>query len=180
MPKLKVKPGDRVKIVKRQVTKEDRESSTYFAHLAGLTGTVQNVYSDDEIAVQIDPGAFPPLLQELHAEAVRRMQAKFLDSLSEEQRNKLSEEEKKFHANFVVLVGAKDLERGPKTAPKVKAKGAKEPEDYDGTSVRHDIVYDDESIPDTPSRKSFAELEVAEEEEIRRRNKKTAKRFSSR
>lgn len=169
MAKLKVKAGDRVKIVQRQVKKEDRESFAYFSHLAGLTGTVQNVYSDDEIAVQIDPGAFPPLLQEIHAEAVRRMQAKFLDSLSEEQRTKLSEEEKKFHANFVVLVSSKDLEKGPKNPPKVETKKGKEPEDYDGTSVRHDLVYDDESIPDNPTRKSRAELDAAEEEEFRKR-----------
>src|SRR5437867_2709134 len=115
MPKWKT--GDRVKIVHRDVTASDRVANSYYAHAAGLSGTVQTVYGPDEVAVRIDPEAFGSLLADAHKEAVKRMRAKFLDSLGEEQRRKLTREEKQFDANYVLLISSKDLEKGP-PAPK--------------------------------------------------------------
>ena len=48
------KEGDRVKIVTRAVTETDRKTNVYFDHMAGLVGTVQNVYGPTEIAVKVD------------------------------------------------------------------------------------------------------------------------------
>ena len=50
------KEGDRVRVVTRPTTEEDRAKNRYFDHMAGLTGTVQSTYSLEEIAIRIDDG----------------------------------------------------------------------------------------------------------------------------
>ena len=47
------KEGDRIRVVTRPVTDDDRKKNRYFAHMGGLLGTVQNVYSPEEIAISI-------------------------------------------------------------------------------------------------------------------------------
>ena len=45
-----------------------------------------------------------------------------------------------------------------------------QPEDYDGTNVRTDVVYDDPTVPQGPAgRRSLLDYESAEEEELRKR-----------
>jgi hypothetical protein len=105
------KEGDRVRIVTREVTAKDRSSARYYAHMAGLPGEVQNVYGPDEVAVKIDLERLSPVAGDVHAEAVRRMRAKFLEQMSEEAKSKLSREELDFTAHYVLLVRSGDLER---------------------------------------------------------------------
>lgn len=168
------KPGDRVKVLTKEPSMEDKLGNKYFTHMAGLTGTVQAVYSKDEVAVKVDKTSFGPLLADVHKNAVSRMRAKFLDSLGEEQKKRLSDEEKKFDANYVLLVKSDDLEKGPKEAPApTTKKSSKEadPEEYDGTNVRTDVVYDDPTVPQGPAgRRSLLDYESAEEEELRKRS----------
>jgi hypothetical protein len=105
------KEGDRVRIVTREVTEDDRKKSTYFDHMAGLTGTVQNVYAATEIAVKIDPVSLSHITQDVHKQATERMRARFLSSVSEEQKKQLTPEELNFDAHFVLLVQGSDLEK---------------------------------------------------------------------
>ena len=171
MPKWKT--GDRVRIKEREVKAEDRESNAYFAHFADLDGTVQAVYGKDEVAVRIDPECFGPLLTGVHKEAVRRMRAKFLDGLSEEQKRKLSREEKRFAANYVVLMKSDDLVKGrkpPERVPLPLTDAEDDAETYDGTSVVEEAVYDDPSVRDEAPRRSLSDLDAAEQEELRRLN----------
>lgn len=174
MPKWK--PGDRVRIVERKVTQEDRTEQTYYDHLARLTGTVQNTYSNGEVAVVIDPDSFSGLMSDVHKTAIKRMRTKFIDSLSEEQKGKLTKEEKQFNANFVVLVRDKDLEKGP-AAPKKQLQLLPEDDtddDFDMTSVKEDVIYDDPTITGAeirrPSTEDFLSAEEAEIEKRTRRN----------
>jgi len=94
------KEGDRVRIKTRPVTEEDRKTNRYFDHMAGLVGTVQNIYSETEIAVKIDEGCMSPVTAE----------EKFIGSVSEEQRKQLTKEELEFNAHYVQLVVSADLE----------------------------------------------------------------------
>ena len=103
--------GDRVKIVTRPVTDEDRKANRYFDHMAGLAGTVQNVYAVDQIAVKIDPATLSKVTANVHKIATERMREKFLNNVSDEQRKQLTNEELNFDANFVLLVRGEDLER---------------------------------------------------------------------
>lgn len=106
------KEGERVKVVQRAVTDEDRKSFRYFAHIGGLTGVIQSVYSADEIAVKVDPSSMSPVTADVHRVSVERMREKFLNSVSEEQKKLLAPEELNFNSNFVILVRGADLERG--------------------------------------------------------------------
>ena len=174
MTKAKWKPGDRVQIVEREVNRDDRQAGTYFGHLAGLTGTVTNYFAADEVAVKIDAVAFSNVLAGTHKEAVKRMRAKFLDSLGEEQKRRLSKEDKQFDANHVVLVHSEDLVKGP-PAPKPVTKVEEEEEEdddleeFDPTSVRQDVLYDDAEVPEDARRTTLAQIEAREQEELERR-----------
>lgn len=105
------KEGDRVQIVHRNVTDEDRKKGRYYEHMGGLVGTVQNVYSKEEIAVKIDPESLSDVTRKVHKEATKRMREKFLANISEEQKKQLSSEELNFDANYVLLLQGSDLQK---------------------------------------------------------------------
>lgn len=183
MPKAQAKKttnrwklGDRVKVRQRKATEADRQDLTYFEHLAGLTGTVRNVFNQDEIAVSIDFASMPEGMLKAHTEAVKRMRAKFLGSLSEEQRRSLSPEEKRLSANYVILLKGSDLEPGP---AKVKAVDISIEDDdvetYEGENLAQGVLYDDPEVPET-ARLSPEDLDRAEEEELKKRSSRKQKR----
>jgi len=105
------KEGDRVRVVERAVNEEDRKKGRYFEHMAGLTGTIENVYGKDEIAVRIDIDSLSQVTQKVHKEATRRMRQKFIDTVSEEQKKQLTSEELNFDANYVLLLQGSDIEK---------------------------------------------------------------------
>lgn len=105
------KEGDRVRVVTRTVTEDDRKNNRYFPHMAGLTGTVQNVYDGQLVAVRIDDAELGEVTQEVHRRAVERMREKFFGQIGEEAKKVLTKEELEFNAHFMQLVGASDLEK---------------------------------------------------------------------
>ena len=105
------KEGDRVRVVSRPVTEDDRKKNRYFDHMKNLTGTIQTIYNAEEIAIRVDPEAMTPVTTEVHKLAVTRMRDKFLSSVSEEQKKQLSNEELNFDAHYVLLVRAADIEQ---------------------------------------------------------------------
>ena len=109
MPQFK--EGDKVRVVSRSVTEDDRKSSTYFEHMSGLTGVVQNLYGADGVAVKIDTTSISKVTGDVHKESIRRMREKFLQNISEEQRKQLTAEEQNFDAHYMLLVKSDDLEK---------------------------------------------------------------------
>lgn len=105
------KEGDRVRVVTRKVTDEDRKKNRYFEHMAGLVGTVQNVYAGDEIAVRVDTDTLTQVTRDVHRESTRRMREKFASNISEEQKKQLTKEELEFEPHYMLLVQAADLEK---------------------------------------------------------------------
>jgi ribosomal protein L21E len=105
------KDGDKVRIVRREVTADDRKGNRYFEHMAGLTGTVTNVYSRDSVAVMINKETLSKVAASVHEEATRRMREKFMNNASEEAKAKLTPEELKFAAHYMLLVHGEDLEK---------------------------------------------------------------------
>lgn len=105
------KEGEHVQIVTRTVTEDDRKSNRYFSHMGGLTGVVQNVYSDDEIAVKMDIPSLSKVSADVHRVSIDRMREKFIGSISEEQKKQLSAEELNFDAHYMLLVRSSDLEK---------------------------------------------------------------------
>jgi hypothetical protein len=105
------KEGDRVRVVDRPVTEADRKSNRYFEHMAGLSGTIQNIYSADEIAIKIDLPDLSDVTKDVHKHATLRMREKFVSSVSEEQKKQLTGEELNFEPHYVLLVRGADLEK---------------------------------------------------------------------
>lgn len=105
------KEGDRVRVVNRPVTEEDRKKNRYFEHMANMSGSIQTIYNSEEVAVRIDPSAMSPVTRGVHNSALDRMREKFLSSVSEEQKKQLTPEELNFDAHYVLLVRAADLEQ---------------------------------------------------------------------
>ncbi len=104
------KEGQRVRVVAREVTEKDREENRYFAHMGGLTGIVQNVYSEEEIAVKMDLDSLTSVSADVHKTATERMRDQFVGSISEEQKKQLTKEELAFTPHYVLLVRSADLE----------------------------------------------------------------------
>ena len=104
------KEGERVRVVERPVTDDDRKANRYFEHMGGLTGTIENIYNSEEIAVKIDPDCMSPITRDVHRTSIERMRQKFVESISEEQKKLLTPEELNFDANYVLLLRGADLE----------------------------------------------------------------------
>ncbi len=107
----KWKEGDKVKVVTRTVTEDDRKTNRYFDHMAGLVGTIQNIYGPDQIAVKVDKTTLSAIARDVNKEATMRMRTKFTNNISEEQRKQLSPEELEFDTNTMILVRGEDLEK---------------------------------------------------------------------
>lgn len=122
------KEGDRVQIVSREQTNGDIKERAYYPYMGGLKGTIYRLYSDGRAAVQIDLDSLPEVVLSRHSEAQERMKNRWIESLSEEARSRLTPEEREFHLNYVLLVRVEDLQpEGKRTRATASAKPA-EPE----------------------------------------------------
>lgn len=115
------KAGDRVRVVTREHTAKDIKENAYFPHLAGLTGTVAKVYSPEEMVVTVEREALPEKNAARHAEIEAAMQEKWLDSLSQDARGKLTDREKEFHLHYTILINSADLEPATGSRPEKPA-----------------------------------------------------------
>lgn len=107
----KFKEGDKVRVIKRPASPEDSAVTNYYEHMAGLTGVVENYYSDQEVAVKVDLDALPDIAKKIHKDATKKMREKFEDSIGAEQRGQLTPQELKFTPHYMMLVRAADLEK---------------------------------------------------------------------
>jgi len=110
------KSGDRVRVVTRDVTPEDPKSGLYFAYLGGLTGSVDRVYDDGSVCVDVDIEALGEEVRERHLAMQEAERTKWLAGLSDEVRNRLTAEQKQLKMSYRILVSHRDLEphKGPK------------------------------------------------------------------
>lgn len=104
------KTGDRVRVITREQTSKDVKENTYFPHLAGLTGVVAKAYTPEEVCVTVDRESLPDKNSERHAQIETSMQEKWLDSISQDARGKLTDREKEFHLHYTIIMNSADLE----------------------------------------------------------------------
>ena len=119
------KSGDRVRIIYNEATRQavkdapkvkekDKDLFTIplvYPYMDGLLGTVANVYSKDEVSVELDLETLTPVIKDVHTKSTVRIRAKFTDQASEEAKRKLTDEELNFTPHFVVLVSEADLQK---------------------------------------------------------------------
>lgn len=160
------KEGDRVQVVDREASAADVKSSLFYNHYRGLVGTVQKVYeSSNDVAVTVDEDSLPEPICTRHLDVRQAMKTKWLDSLSEEARNRLTEQERDFTLRYTILVAPKDLLSSEKPIAQEKSKAAIDAAPAPAA---------DAAEPPSPRRKTAAEIEAAEEEYLRSRNSETA------
>lgn len=122
----KLYEGDRVRVKERPATHDDMKAGNYFNYYAGLTGSIQKVFNENEIVIDVDLAALPAEVLSRHEDIRNKMRDKWLKGLSEDARSKLTNEEKEFQLRYTVLVGQQDLEllerpAGTRTKPDQKA-----------------------------------------------------------
>ncbi len=110
--------GDRVQVATRDVTAEDTKSQLYYAHFGGLSGTIQKIYTSGEVALELDLASLAPDVAQRHEDMRVQMQNKWLDSLSEEAKTRLTDAERDFKLRYNLLVAQTDLETFDPTAKK--------------------------------------------------------------
>lgn len=132
---MALKAGDRVQVAKRPVTADDAKTGLYYEYFGGLTGTVDRVYDDHSVCIDVDLESLQPAAQQRHAEMQEAERKRWLESLSNDVRSRLTPEQQKLKMSYKILVGARDLQPlsgGPeKPAKKPKAGGKPEPESSD-------------------------------------------------
>ncbi len=106
-----IKEGDLVTFADREANAEDAKSQLFYDFYRGLTGKVSKVYPTDEVAVEVDQDSLPAEVSQRHREMQEAEMKKWLDSLSDEGRNRLTDKEKDFKLRYSLLVGAKDLKK---------------------------------------------------------------------
>lgn len=128
------KEGDRVQIVTREQTNGDIKERAYYPYMGGLRGTIYRLYSDGRAAVQVDLDSLPETVLTRHTEAQERMKNRWIESLSEEARSRLTPEEREFHLNYVLLVRVEDLQPESKRARATATAKTAEPENKTTTA----------------------------------------------
>ena len=106
----KLHEGDRVRVKERPATHDDMKAGNYFNYYAGLTGSIQKVFNENEIVIDVDLAVLPAEVLARHEDIRNKMRDKWLKGLSEEARSKLTHAEKEFQLRYTILVGQQDLE----------------------------------------------------------------------
>jgi hypothetical protein len=150
------KEGDRVQVMDREATAEDAKSGLIYNHLRGLAGTVLKVYPTEEASVEIELESLPEAVAQRHLDVQEQMKTRWLDGLSEEGRNRLTEKERDFRLRYTVLVAVKDL-----AAPGRRAVAAAPPKAVAPVASAAKPVRAKEE--DAPNRATSADLDAAEE-----------------
>jgi hypothetical protein len=106
-----LKTGDRVRIADRATTPQDSKTGLFFNHYRGLPGSVQKVYKDQQVAVEVELDALPEEVWKRHMATRDQMRQRWMDGLADDVRRKLTPEQKQFQLRYVVLVSAADVEK---------------------------------------------------------------------
>lgn len=165
-----LKAGDKVKVVTREVTAEDKKNGLYYDYFGGLTGTVDRVYDDDSICVDIDLESLTEEARDRHNAIEEAEKNKWLDSLSNEARNRLAPEHLQLRLSHMILINKNDLEPFKGGKPKSGQDKSEDSASKSDTSAQGPSGAQSSQEPKTSKKKeesakrlSEADLSAAEE-----------------
>ncbi|GIV10662.1 MAG: hypothetical protein KatS3mg020_0153 [Fimbriimonadales bacterium] len=181
MPKFK--EGDRVQVLAREAQGKEAQEGRYAPHLANATGSILKIYNQQEIAVELDLDSLPEAIRERHAEQQTRMHERWLNSLSEEARNRLTDDEKTFRLRYVALLNEDDLQpvkAGRAAQPKAEPKPNPVPSQTDAPKAAPRAKQEQapktsrkaQPAPESPRRPTPDELEKLEEQYLKARKRR--------
>jgi hypothetical protein len=149
------KNGDRVRIVDAEPGNADPKALVYYDFYRNLTGTVVKAYDDGTVALSVDRGSLPAEVRKRHEESEGVLRDKWLNGLSEEDRNKLTQKEQRFSLKYMLLVANKHVvpDTGVSVSSKSNAPAAAKPKVA--------------AAEPSPSRPSSADLDAAEEQYLK-------------
>ena len=161
------KAGDRVKIVTRDLTSDDAKTGLYYEYFGGLVGTVDRIYDDGSVCLDVDIDSLSEDTRKRHQAMQENERKRWLESLSDEARNRLTAEQKQLKISYKILVSNKDIApyKGgtPKDTPVSKVKASK----ADSSAPKDDSAGETSSeeaanTASSESQKAEKEAEVAE------------------
>jgi len=117
-----IKAGDRVRVIAREVTSEDSKSGLYYSYFGGLTGSVDRIYDDGSVCVDVDLDSLSDEIRSRHLAMQETEQQRWLASLSDEVRNRLTAEQRQLKMSYRILVSKNDLEPLKSDKPRGSAK----------------------------------------------------------
>lgn len=151
--------GQPVMLADREpVTGPDAKPLPFYEYYRNLSGTVAKVFDDGTVSVTIDRASLPQEIRRRHEECEQRDRDKWLDKLSDEERNRLTAQQKQFSYRYTVLVAASDL-----LASDANSKPAPAPREKAAPTAKAPPAAD---TPPTP-RPSLEDLTAAEERHLR-------------
>lgn len=131
---MALKPGDRVQIASRPVASEDEKSGLYYPYFGGLIGTVDRIYDDGSVCVDIDLDSLTDDIRKRHTDMQETERKRWLENLSGEVRNRLTPEQRQLTMAYKLLVHKKDLEPAKGGKPKSAAPKGGESESESGSA----------------------------------------------
>jgi len=168
------KTGDGVTIKTREVTPDDSKTGLYYQYFGGLIGTVDRVYDDGSICVDVDIETLSDEARKRHLAMQEAERRRWLESLSGEARSRLNEEQRRLKISYKLLVSKKDLESrkgdtstagttGKSGASDKAPKSSEDPSDAPAPVKRAAKPSDEEPV----KRLTEADLEAREQEFLR-------------
>ena len=148
------KNGQRVRIIDAAAGSPDPKALVYYEFYRNLSGTFVKAYGDGTLALSVDRKSLPPDIRERHEESERVLRDRWLNGLSEEDRNKLTQKEQRFSLKYMLLVSNKHVV--PESSDAAPAKAKTQP-----------AAAAESLVAETPSRPSLAELEAREEQYLK-------------
>ena len=114
-----IKAGDAVLIKPREVTADDEKTGLYYTYFGGLLGTVDRVYDDGSVCVDIELDSLDEEMRKRHLAMQEAERKRWLNNLSGEVRSRLTAEQRQLKMSYKLLVSRNDLEsrKGGKPKP---------------------------------------------------------------
>jgi hypothetical protein len=160
-PTTALKEGQTIKFIPRDASTEARPVP-YYDFYASLYGTVAKIYDDGTAAVIVDRTSLPDDARERHEKSERDMRDKWLRSLSEDDRSKLTEIQRQFSLRYTLLVSISDLIDFNVKSPAPLVKESKK-------EVKPALQQSSVETSPRPTEDAIAAAEAAHLEEIARR-----------
>ncbi len=104
-----LKTGDYVRILDADPGTPDPKNLVYYSFYKGLAGNVVKAYDDGTVAVSIDRSTLPEPIRLRHEQSEQAQGNRWLNSLSDEERNRLNDRERQFSLRYTLLVKDKQL-----------------------------------------------------------------------
>jgi hypothetical protein len=119
------KNGDRVRVITRDIKPEDEKNGLYYSYFGGLTGSVDCVYDDGSVCVDVDLDSLSEAARDRHLAMQEAEKTKWLEGLSGEARGRLTAEQKQLKLSYKILTSVNDIEHFKGDKPTGGKRGSK-------------------------------------------------------